>query len=327
MGGEPWQSKEYCTKEDTTAWEYGECPPSKEQCGKIGGEMERKRYADAYDAAREGRWDDIDKDIQFRHYEKIKKMKIDFAPDAPNLPPQTGCEAIWLVGSTGTGKSRTARAHANKFNKPPYFKMLNKWWDNFQPGVHDQVIIEEVDNNCEWMASFLKIWTDSYAFPVEAKGTVTKNIRPSTIIVTSNYFIQQVFKEPAQYEPLLRRFKVWYFAKNEHDKPSFPCDKTVTMENLFGPNGDYYNCDNPLPSHEEVEESYNNSPEPLANNEATNIIQPPPSPTNHNYDAPAMLCEHCFVEGDECICGKHFCMLHYFEHQCVQQNNDPLIDL
>lgn len=55
------------------------------------------------------------------------------------------------------------------------------------------------------MGEFFKVWADRYALHVEIKrGTVT--IRPSKIVVTSNWSIEECWSEPQVLEPLLRRF-------------------------------------------------------------------------------------------------------------------------
>lgn len=90
-----------------------------------------------------------------------------------------------------------------------YAKELNKWWDGYcDEGV---VAIEEWAPKNECTASFLKVWADRYPFPAQIKGGSLKKIRPTKIIVLSNYTIDQCFERQEDREPIKRRFKVVHF--------------------------------------------------------------------------------------------------------------------
>lgn len=92
--------------------------------------------------------------------------------DMPNL---------WLWGDAGTGKSFYCRS-----NWPnAYLKMCNKWWDGYDG--EDSVLIEDIGiESGKMLSHHIKIWADRYPFLAESKGLVRK-IRPSIILVTSNY--------------------------------------------------------------------------------------------------------------------------------------------
>jgi len=89
----------------------------------------------------------------------------------------------------------------NKF----YAKIAaNKWWDKYKG--EENVLIEDFDKSHAYQIANLKIWADVYAFPVEIKYG-NDVIRPKVIAVTSNYSIKEIWPDPIEHEPLLRRFK------------------------------------------------------------------------------------------------------------------------
>ena len=116
-------------------------------------------------------------------------------------------EHEWWYGPTGTGKSKRVWEEYPEH----YAKQLNKWWDGYQD--EDVVVIEEWCPRNECTASFLKIWADRYPFPAEVKGGNLKKIRPTKIIVTSNYTIDQCFERAEDRGPIKRRFKQVYFPR------------------------------------------------------------------------------------------------------------------
>lgn len=98
---------------------------------------------------------------------------------------------------------------ARQDNPGAYIKNTNKWWD----GYVDQacVIIDEWNPELEkYLADHLKRWADHHPFSAEIKGG-TMCIRPSRIIITSNFTLEECFALPQNLEPIKRRFKVREF--------------------------------------------------------------------------------------------------------------------
>nr|WPR18665.1 MAG: replication polyprotein [Chemarfal virus 53] len=145
------------------------------------------------------------------HREKLEALNV-VTPDLLEGSLQDHFE--WWYGPTGTGKS-----HQIWTKFPEHFdKQINKWWDGYRQ--EDVVVIEEADpKKCEHMAYFFKRWCDKYPFKAEIKGAHLNYIRPKTIIVTSNYTIQECFPNKEDYEPLKRRFKEVHFAFRYAEPP------------------------------------------------------------------------------------------------------------
>lgn len=194
------QCKTYCSKGGHNIFEHGECPIEKRR----NGEMERDRYQDAWDAAKEGRLDDIPADIRIRNYGTLQRIRMNEGEKPTSIDGELQNE--WYVGKPGTGKSRTAREnYPDNYNKP-----LNKWWDGYKG--EDYVILDDVDLSCaKYMGTHLKLWADRYPFTAEIKGSAI-SIRPKKIIVTSNYTIEEIFKgDYPLIEAIERRFKIINF--------------------------------------------------------------------------------------------------------------------
>lgn len=123
----------------------------------------------------------------------------------PNVETIDTYSGLWWWGPPGTGKSRKARDE----HPGLYDKLLNKWWDGYVD--EETVLIDDIDTSHTTMGLFLKRYTDHYPFRAEYKGG-SKVIRPKTIIVTSNYTIEEIFGSNTQMSAAIkRRFKVTEF--------------------------------------------------------------------------------------------------------------------
>jgi len=181
--------------------EYGVLPEA-------AGEREKKRWNNARRAAMEGRFDDVDDDIYIRCHSSIHRIAIQYAP-AP--PDRADLDNRWFYGSSGAGKSR----HARTLYPPSetYWKDISKWWDGYRQADHKCVIIDDIDPTHTYLTRNLKIWCDHYSFHAETKGGGFI-IRPATIIVTSQYTIEEIFSDPKTIEALKRRFVCTEFLLN-----------------------------------------------------------------------------------------------------------------
>lgn len=196
--GDSLQNYTYCSK-GGDFYENGDRPLTNLEKG-IG---EKRRWEVALEAAKEGRFEDIDPQIQIAHARSLEYIYLKEKRSSVTMS-DTEEKHQWYCGASGTGKSRTAREE----NVGAYMKMCNRWWDGYDN--QDVVIIEDFDRNHERLCHHLKIWADRYPFPAEYKGGKF-DIRPRKIIVTSNYTPMGIWENQADLEPILRRFEVRYF--------------------------------------------------------------------------------------------------------------------
>lgn len=115
----------------------------------------------------------------------------------------TNTPNLWVVGGTGTGKSH---ACWSIWTDRIYRKDCDKWFDGY-PFGSDEVIMLVDDFEPAWQGKAkLKVWADRYPFRAQVKGTSTM-IRPTKIVVTSNYRIEESDFNEKDIGPMLRRFK------------------------------------------------------------------------------------------------------------------------
>lgn len=194
------QARDYCMKQDTRIdgpWEFGEFKPS---------------------GGKQGKRTDLDDVIELV---RQKRPREEYAFTSTYVKYHRGLEAIrliavppyehndvrgeWYYGPSGTGKSRKAFEE----NPTAYRKSQNKWFDGYDN--QDVIIIDDLDTPT--LGHYLKIWADRYPCTGEIKcGTV--QLTHKKIIVTSNYSIDELFKDdPKMIEPLQRRFIETFFDK------------------------------------------------------------------------------------------------------------------
>lgn len=213
MKGRIDQNERYVAKEHL-AFSKGTAPKTQAQKG----QMEKDRYASAYELAKEGKLEDIDKDLLTRHYTTYQKIKRDHYVEPAAI---STLEHYWYCGPSGSGKSSGARAdYPNAYKKLP-----NKWWDGYQG--QEAVIIDDLDpSHADSQRYHLKLWCDHGAFPAETKGGQLI-IRPRHIIVTSQYTINEIFPDERTREALNRRFTEVKFPRNLVD-PGSNADSSIS---------------------------------------------------------------------------------------------------
>lgn len=195
------QAADYC-KKGNDYFEKGELPMSQKEKGECGKKSEQERW----ELAKAGRFEELPPE-QYYTYKKIY-MEFHTVEDRNEL------DNLWICGPSGCGKSRFIRDNYSEF----YWKPMNKWWDGYQG--EDVVILDDfAPEHGKFLAYYLKIWADHYAFNAEIKGAMLK-IRPKTFLITSQYRLEDCFESPEDIEAIKRRFKILQLApfRNENIK-------------------------------------------------------------------------------------------------------------
>lgn len=185
---------DYCSKEGDVVFTHGE--PAKSPAKQV-----QAKWDECMNCIRQGRINDISSEFWIRYTGNIERLYARHGPKPIDLDE---LDNRLYTGETGTGKSHSARREFPN----AYIKMANKWFDGYNG--EDVVIIEELSPDHEYLGPILKCWTDKYPFRCEIKGA-SLFIRPKKFIITSNYTLEQIFKDPAVLEPLKRRIKTTHF--------------------------------------------------------------------------------------------------------------------
>lgn len=104
----------------------------------------------------------------------------------PQDTDRSSCEAVWLYGDTGVGKTHLAR----KVCPDAYIKnSRTKWWHGYE--YERTVVIEDM---CPGgiAAHYLLLWLDKYRCRVETKGG-EMYLKAEVFIITSNYKPEEVY--------------------------------------------------------------------------------------------------------------------------------------
>lgn len=195
--GTPKQASAYC-KKDGAFEELGVLPMT-------GGERTKKNWDEAWQLAKAGKIEEVDKSILMPHYNTIKRIAADYAPKVQAIETLAH---EWHFGPTGTGKSRKVRTE----NPDAFIKNADKWWDGYNG--ESVVIIEDIDKYDIKLGRYLKLWGDHYSFPAECKHQGKRDIRPHKVIITSNYKPDEIWNDEKTHAPIMRRYKLIDYTPN-----------------------------------------------------------------------------------------------------------------
>lgn len=200
--GTPEQNIVYCKKQGNF-WENGTPPQERHKKGTMaGGKRTRENWDEILELAKSGRIEEIDSEIQIKHYSTLRSIQKDYGKRPADMEVDSGWKGIlWIYGRPGTGKSRYVRDTWT--TDEIYDKSLNKWWDGYKG--EKIALLDDFDKNHKVLGSHLKRWGDRYAFPAEIKGGKI-DIRPERIVVTSNYMPDTIWHDDNEMlEAIMRR--------------------------------------------------------------------------------------------------------------------------
>ena len=211
------QAIEYCRKEDSDPYEFGE----KRQCRVRGcSTASKNKLIPLIPELKQGLSHfAFHPDVSFhllKHAEKFKDLT-----DSPRkrVTPLT---VKWYWGPTGSGKTRRAYDEAAALRLEPFVKSAGgKWFDGYD--CHRYVILDDFrDSHFEF--SFLLRLLDIYPFRVEVKGG-SRQWKPEIIVITSPmppsecYANMQATDKYDKINQLIRRISVVEHVES-YDPPS-----------------------------------------------------------------------------------------------------------
>lgn len=215
--GSPQQNIDYCSAQGKwlgkelwiSSEAFGTPPPGS-------GSVVADKWDKARSLAKEGKYDDIDSEIYIKHFGNLKRIR---AESSHSPLPEVATLHKWFYGDSGTGKSRAARDQ----NPGAFVKPAGKWWDGYTN--QSTVIIDDVDREGGITLRDMKTWADHYPFQAEIKGGVME-IRPTLIVVTSNYHPKEIWESEKEHQPIIRRFDCVHFLGQPTSCPLCPAAKT-----------------------------------------------------------------------------------------------------
>lgn len=145
--------------------------------------------------AQSGQLDKIDPKLYITHYSNLTRI----AKDHLTLTNSNHLRGIWIYGEAGCGKSKWVRDNCPDL----YPKLLNKWWDGYTGQKF--VVMDDMDPEHNMLCQQIKLWSDRYGVILETKGGAVAD-KYEWFIVTSQYYISEVFTDSRSFDAISRRF-------------------------------------------------------------------------------------------------------------------------
>jgi len=210
--GSALQNHKYCTKDADGVFEKGKRPLN----AKEKGQREKERWSEIIRLSEAADWDTLKRDYPVEYANKLKNLEHINKKRPRDLSTLDGdMEHEWLVGETGSGKSKSVRT---RYGRTFYTKDPNTpWWDGYNG--QEVVCIDDFDKFQVKQGGDMKRWLDRYSFQAQYKGGM-EEIRPRKIIVTSQYYPREIWDDEKTVAAIMRRVKIFtpltgYPQKNE----------------------------------------------------------------------------------------------------------------
>lgn len=226
--GNAQQNIDYCTKgEDYETWGTLPSDTKKERTT-----TELEILQEVYDLVQAGRHTEINGGVRAKYIYNINQLLKDVTRVVPELDKPCG---VWIWGPAGSGKSTLART----LGAPIYDKSIDQWWERYKD--EPVVLIDDLHvRNARGMVTHFKRWADKFPFTGAIKGSSTGPIRPTKIVVTSQYSIERMYPDIQDYEAISRRFEVIHMPERwkpqevldpmEGDIPFLETDEEIVMD-------------------------------------------------------------------------------------------------
>lgn len=190
------QNRAYLQKEGLEYLEFG-IPPAESKTDKFG-------YEDAVEMAEDGRIDEIvarGPGLWLRHRASLERIALESTCLKESWVNRNN---LFLVGPPGVGKTRFAMSlnRERTLKKGP-----TKWCDGCTNKTEVLVIDNLLKKHIEDFMEYLLCWADGHPVVSEIKGSSIL-MRHKTMIVTTNYDIDELCKDRMDALSLRRRFKV-----------------------------------------------------------------------------------------------------------------------
>lgn len=166
----------------------------------IGGKKTAERWKKSLEDVQNGVYDGDNLDITIPYAKHLEYV----ARKLQNPDPLSEPSGILIWGDTGTAKTTLAQLIGTE---SLYTKECGKWWDGYNN--EENVVMDDVKpEDLIGLESSLKRWTDKNPFTGETKGGNTGRIRPKRFIITSQYPLDQLFRDEPTYKAMERRCTV-----------------------------------------------------------------------------------------------------------------------